>query len=336
MEIPKIGEFVKERRLELQITQEELAAGLCTPGTISKIENGSQMPSELILQPLLERLGVSGFSYWNYYDEIALEKAQLKQNVLESIKFMQYDSVEQKMNRLYRLCYENDPSGMQFYFYVFLLWEYANRCHREYIQKMKPRMNRSASWALLPTEMEIYSVSVDTKKEFRDRAWKLFYMTNPMPKNGHKWNLQMVTQTEMLLFNAIALSYIKEDPKKTLEMLFQLLQIQKIRLKMNGEYWKDRGALNNNIAIALFRLKKYEQALAYCRSAYTYIEKGGGILLLLSLLRTEMLIYMKLKDREKMIEKKMIARNLFEIIPELKAKITFEEFLLGTKALIVF
>ena len=37
-----LGEFIKQRRLELGLTQEQLCEGICEPMTISRIENGRQ------------------------------------------------------------------------------------------------------------------------------------------------------------------------------------------------------------------------------------------------------------------------------------------------------
>ncbi len=56
MEYIDIGRIIKERRKELNITQEELCEGICEPVTISRIENGKQLPSSAHLKAILERL----------------------------------------------------------------------------------------------------------------------------------------------------------------------------------------------------------------------------------------------------------------------------------------
>ena len=40
-----IGEAIRQRRLALGLTQEELCEGLCEPATLSRIENGRQAPN---------------------------------------------------------------------------------------------------------------------------------------------------------------------------------------------------------------------------------------------------------------------------------------------------
>lgn len=56
----RLGDVIKELRNRLHMTQEELAAGICSVSSIAKIESGSQMPSGRIAEALLRRLRDSG------------------------------------------------------------------------------------------------------------------------------------------------------------------------------------------------------------------------------------------------------------------------------------
>lgn len=58
MEEFKIGTYIKKRREELQISQEELCEGLCAVSSLSRIENNQQDPSRRLTINLLERLGL--------------------------------------------------------------------------------------------------------------------------------------------------------------------------------------------------------------------------------------------------------------------------------------
>ncbi len=53
-----LGEVIRQRRLELGLTQEELCQGICEPMTISRFENGKQTPSRNRIKALLQRLGL--------------------------------------------------------------------------------------------------------------------------------------------------------------------------------------------------------------------------------------------------------------------------------------
>lgn len=52
---------MKELRKRAGLTQEQLASGICSPVSVSRIENGSQMPSQNVLDALLSRLGTSTY-----------------------------------------------------------------------------------------------------------------------------------------------------------------------------------------------------------------------------------------------------------------------------------
>lgn len=54
----KLGTYIKKRREELKMSQEELCEGLCAVSSLSRIENNQQDPSRNLTKNLLERLGL--------------------------------------------------------------------------------------------------------------------------------------------------------------------------------------------------------------------------------------------------------------------------------------
>ena len=75
----KYGEIIKNRRIELGITQDELAGGICSVLTLSRIERGTQTPQDYTLVQIMQRLGLSG-------SEIILA-ANEKQLIFSRLKF---------------------------------------------------------------------------------------------------------------------------------------------------------------------------------------------------------------------------------------------------------
>ncbi len=61
MSVYNIGEFIKEKRERMGVTQEELCQGICSLSTMSRIESGGRMPKSKVIVPLLQRLGLSDF-----------------------------------------------------------------------------------------------------------------------------------------------------------------------------------------------------------------------------------------------------------------------------------
>ncbi len=54
----KLGTYIRKRREELGISQEELCEGFCSVPNLSRIENNQQDPSRSLTKNLLERLGL--------------------------------------------------------------------------------------------------------------------------------------------------------------------------------------------------------------------------------------------------------------------------------------
>ena len=53
----RLGDYIRQRRQELNLTQEQVCAGICEPVTLSRFENGRQTPSRTRINAILQRLG---------------------------------------------------------------------------------------------------------------------------------------------------------------------------------------------------------------------------------------------------------------------------------------
>ena len=79
MPIFQFGYILRNRREELGYTQEDLADGICSVPTLSRIENGERMPTKEHFEMLIQRLGYSDAMLDIYVDE--------KQFILHDLKF---------------------------------------------------------------------------------------------------------------------------------------------------------------------------------------------------------------------------------------------------------
>ena len=78
MSIYQLGHIIRLRREDLGITQEELADGICSVPTLSRIENGERMPNKAHVEMLLQRLGYSDTMSYVYVDRNELQRHELK------------------------------------------------------------------------------------------------------------------------------------------------------------------------------------------------------------------------------------------------------------------
>lgn len=62
MAVFQLGPVLKARREELGLSQEDLADGICSVPTLSRIENGERMPTKNHFEMLMQRLGYSAMS----------------------------------------------------------------------------------------------------------------------------------------------------------------------------------------------------------------------------------------------------------------------------------
>ena len=62
-----LGDIIRDLRKEKKLTQEELAEGICSSVSISRIENGTQMPSSATLEKILAKLDASTYQLCDIY-----------------------------------------------------------------------------------------------------------------------------------------------------------------------------------------------------------------------------------------------------------------------------
>lgn len=76
-----LGEVIRQRRLELGLTQEELCEGICEPMTISRFENGRQTPSRNRIKALLQRLGLPDDRFFGLLSAKEMQISSLEKEI---------------------------------------------------------------------------------------------------------------------------------------------------------------------------------------------------------------------------------------------------------------
>lgn len=78
-----VGRIIKQKREELGLTQEKLCVGICTPATLSRIENGKQAPSYNRMNALLHRLGLPENRYYALITKHDTEIEVLQKEIID-------------------------------------------------------------------------------------------------------------------------------------------------------------------------------------------------------------------------------------------------------------
>lgn len=85
MPIFQFGLIIRRRREELGYTQEDLADGICSVPTLSRIENGERMPTRERFEMLVQRLGYSDTMLDVYVDDKQFYLHELKFRIRQAI-----------------------------------------------------------------------------------------------------------------------------------------------------------------------------------------------------------------------------------------------------------
>ena len=81
MEEMLIGPYIRRRRLDMGLTQENLCDGICTVSTLSRIENSERAPSISVANALLQKLGLPAGQFFALVGKDEMEIERLQKNI---------------------------------------------------------------------------------------------------------------------------------------------------------------------------------------------------------------------------------------------------------------
>lgn len=98
MAVYVVGDFLRETRLRKGYTQEEVSYGICTPASLSGIENGAQKPGRLILEKLFERLGTENNLFNSFVSREEMELYSAIQELIRNITDKDISKIESQVD----------------------------------------------------------------------------------------------------------------------------------------------------------------------------------------------------------------------------------------------
>lgn len=112
-----IGNFIKDTRNRKGYTQEQLCLGICTPASLSRIENGAQMPGKNTLDGLLQRLGIEDRMFAVFESKEEMQICEMLDELTRNIAHREYGKLEEHTRKLQELIGEGQ--GLQQQYLVF-------------------------------------------------------------------------------------------------------------------------------------------------------------------------------------------------------------------------
>lgn len=228
-----IGEVIRQRRIELGLTQEELCEGIYEPPTMSRIETGRQTPSRTKLNVLLQRLGLPDDRYYALLSDNETKIADLQKEIVSCNVLGKEKKGLEMINELEEIADPQDTTIQQF------------------ILRSKVILGKLENGEIKP-------YSFEQKLEILFQA---IHLTSP------RFNIKEIDRglyglDEVKVINQIALTYSRNDEhKKAIDIYYQLLRY----IKKHFQNILQSGGLLPlvcyNYARELDLVKRYEDAL---------------------------------------------------------------------------
>ena len=98
-----IGTILRDKREELDLSQEDVCEGICSVSTLSRIENGNQNPSQKTLMALLGKLKLTLQIFPQYILPHEVEINELERQISDLIDTRQYKKAEQHLQKLEKI-----------------------------------------------------------------------------------------------------------------------------------------------------------------------------------------------------------------------------------------
>lgn len=243
MAISQIGMIIRRRRMELGLSQEDLADGICAVTTLSRIENGERMPTQNHLETLLQRLGYSDMMLQSYGDGTDF--------VVHEMKF--------KIRQAY---IENDATKAQ-----------------ELLQQFKTLVAKPTAideQFVLLYEVLLYPQRY-SKEESLEELEKALLLTCPRYKLGNFPFL--LSYEEIILLNNIAtFSADCGHRKEAIDILYGIVGYYDTHIVIAEEAMRTETLVFYNLSKYLGLENRYDECVAICEQGIQCAKKTGRCL----------------------------------------------------------
>ena len=242
-----LGYIIKNRREELQLSQEDLAEGICSVSTLSRIENGERMPSKNHYEMLMQRLGYSAISMDYFTDKADFLIHELKFKIRHAYIEKEFGQCRRLLKKLTSLTGERSTIDTQFI-------------------------------SLYDTLLNDNALSAAETLERLEAALRL-----TCPKYGKDFVPKVLSYEEIIILNNIAINYeaVGKRPR-AIELLYAIKNYYDRQISSAEESLRTQPMILYNLSANLGMAGRYDECIAVCDEAislarrtyrYAYYEK---------------------------------------------------------------
>ncbi len=258
-----LGDYIRQKRIELGLSQQELCEGICDHGTLSRLENGRQTPSRNRIAALLQRLGLPDDRYFALLSREEEKIAALQEEILSCNVRGEQEQGLRLLTELAKLADPDDQATQQF---------------------------------ILRSEVLLGDYGFEEQLEMLMRAIR---MTVPQFELD-KLEQFVYCFDEVKVINQIACAYSKAGQRKKAiglyDRLLRYVQARNLQIMRSGGLVP---LIAHNYARELGLDKRYDDAIEIAEQGKQACIKSGHYLLLPGLLHIEAECYHYLGNNEK-------------------------------------
>lgn len=211
MAVYNIGNLIRHRREELGITQENLAEGICSVPTLSRIENGVHPPTRSHARALLQRLGYSEAEPFITTGETEFRIAELQYECRFCYIRKNFEGAKDALHRLSAMEDAFSSTDRQFYEIMVMLLhkgEFSDEEALERCENILRMTHPSYSRSVLPKCLTYEEISVMNiiaghleKLGQREDAIKIWYHLKAFYERGIVDTLEALRTQPMIMYN---------------------------------------------------------------------------------------------------------------------------------------
>ena len=245
MPIYKFGYLIKGKREELGYTQEELADGICSVTTLSRIENGERMPTKDHFTLLLQRLGYSDAMSNCFVDEKTFLKHELRYKIHQAIFDDKKDIAKQ------------------------LFCDYQNNTSKT--TPIEPQFVLLVQTLVFPEMFTLQSKLDQLHTAIRITCPK--YSVNKFPP--------LLSYEEILILNCIAECYFEEgNSDNAISTLLKLKQYYEMKTVNSEEIQRTQPLILYSLAKYLGHVDRHDECIEICNMSIRVARETGQCRLL--------------------------------------------------------
>lgn len=284
MAVYVVGDFIRETRERKGYTQEEVSDGICSPASLSRIENGEQTPSRLTLEKLLERMGTENNLFNVFVSREEMELYKTVQTITRNITDGDIVELEGQIHKLEELTRK------------------GTKLERQYLLFAKAELLRQRD------------TDEDEVMELLMQAIHLtlpkFDGYSPLPNN-------LLTFDKITIINAISIQHAKESrTKAALDLGFWLRDYMKDKVVDGKLKTAKYPMVLHNLSNWLAAVDRYADALDITEEAVDFCIKYGNLVVLPFVVFNKACALAELKKKEE--AKKYFGQSiaLFETVKQ--------------------